>query len=238
MTRTIQLGLRPRRALAARGAPAGALLAAVVLTGYSLAGCSSVRLVPLQPSAPGQSLVTSSNIEVQADTRAKGPSAMPSNVTPVHLTIRNLSEKSVYVDLGDIELHGASHSLDAVPPLTIEPRHRIASLGLDPASPFVVEQTTDSSGPHVGRTESVLIEPGFGTGTSARLPGTPDRARDELLQSALQSGVIPSGQTLEGFVYFPRVPRDAGQLTLEVGVRRAPKVAPDSVVQIPYSVQS
>lgn len=226
MTRIKQLRPHPRL-------PTAALLAAVVL-----AGCSSVQLVPLQPTAPGQSLATSSNVEVQADTRAKGPSAMPSNVTPVHLAIRNLSEKPVYVDLGDIELDGASHSLDAVPPVMIEPRHRIASLGLDPASPFVVEQTTDSSGPRVGRTESVLIEPGFGTGTSAPLPGTRDRARDELLQSALQTGVIPSGQTRAGFVYFPRLPKDVGQLTLKVGVRRAPKVAPDSVVQIPYSVQS
>jgi hypothetical protein len=208
------------------------------LTAAALAACSSAQLVPLQPTAPGKSLAVNSNVEVQADTKVNGPSAMPTNITPVHLAIRNLSDEALYVDLGDIELDGASRALEAVPPVTIEPRHRIASLGLDPASPFVVEQTTDSSGPRIGRTESVLIEPGFGTGTASPLPGTRDRAREELLQSALESGVIPSGQTREGFVYFPRVPKDARQLTLEVGVRRAPQSEPATVVQIPYTVHN
>jgi hypothetical protein len=144
----------------------------------------------------------------------------------------------VYVELKDIELHGSSHALDAVPPRSIEPRHRIASLGLDPASPFVVEQSVEGVGPHAGRTETVLIEPGLGTGTAPiNAPGKTDRARAELLRSAFEGGAIPSGETREGFVYFRQLPEHADRLTLEVGVRPAPDRAPATVLQIPYTTR-
>ena len=85
---------------------------------------------------------------------------------------------------------------------------------------------------------SVLLEPGIGTGTApAYAPGKTDRARAELLQSSFEGGVIQSGQTLEGFVYFRQLPAHADRLTLQVGVRPAPDHAPATVLQIPYTTR-
>jgi hypothetical protein len=213
--------------------PQTSYLAALALL---VSGCSSVKLVPVAAAAPGLSVAASSGVEVRADTRAAAPSAVPPNLTPVRLSVTNRSDRPVYVQLQDIELHGPSHELSAVPPRSIEPRHRIASLGLDPASPFVVEQSVEGVGPHAGRTESVLLEPGIGTGTAPTYaPGKTDRARAELLESSFEGGAIQSGQTREGFIYFRQLPEHADRLTLQVGVRPAPDHAPATVLQIPYT---
>jgi hypothetical protein len=209
-----------------------------VVIAFLFAACSSVKLIPVAPAASGLSVAVSSGVEVRADTKARVPSEVPPSLTPVRISITNRSDRAVYVELKDIELHGPSHELDAVPPRSIEPRHRIASLGLDPASPFVVEQSVEGAGPHAGRTETVLIEPGLGTGTApTNEPGKTDRARAELLRSSFEGGAIQSGETREGFVYFRQLPEHVDRLTLEVGVRPAPDRAPATVLQIPYTTR-
>lgn len=203
-----------------------------------LAGCSSVQLVPLEPARGTRALVVGSGIEVSADARQHPPS-VPSTFTPVRLTVHNTGSTPLYVNLEDIkledvELPGAERALAAVPPGGVPARPRIASLGMDPASPFLVQQTTGGSGPRVGRTESVLLEPRPGS-----LPGwasARDASRQEISRSAFYGGPIAVGETREGFVYFRSLPRGAERVTLRVAVRPSPHGAPAAVVEIPYAV--
>jgi hypothetical protein len=203
-----------------------------------LGGCSSVQLVPLEPTRGNQALVVGSGIELSADSRQHPPS-VPSDFTPVRLSVRNTGNTPLYVNLADIQLDdlpGPGPALDAVPPGSVPARPRIASLGMDPSSPFLVQQTTGGSGPHAGRTESVLLEPRPGSllpWASAR-----ERSRQQIARSAFQGGAIAAGETREGFVYFRALPRGAERVTLRVAVRPSPRSAPAAVVEIPYAVRS
>jgi hypothetical protein len=220
-----------------------------------LAGCSSVQLVPLQPTRGHQALVVGSGIEVSADARQHPPN-VPSNFTPVRLSVHNTGNAPLYVNLEDIELEradpenmdraGPERALDAVPPGSVPATPRIASLGMDPMSPFLVQQTTGGSGPRAGRTESVILEPRPGSlpdWASGR-----DGSRREIARSAFRGGAIGAGETRAGFVYFrfvpqlssgdPAAPRGAERVTLRVGVRSSPHGAEAAVVEIPYAVRS
>lgn len=220
-----------------------------------LAGCSSVQLMPLQPTRGNEALVVGSGIEVRADAHRRPPS-LPSNFTPVRLTVHNTGSTPLYVKLEDIDLEesalentalpGPGRTLDAVPPSSVPARPRVASLGMDPASPFLVQQTTGGSGPRAGRTESVILEPRPGT----MPPGwasSHEGSRQEISRSAFQAGPIPAGETREGFVYFRSVrdfsrgqpaPRSgAARVTLRVGVRSSPEGALTEVIAIPYAVR-
>ncbi|HVZ36145.1 MAG TPA: hypothetical protein VG963_27140 [Polyangiaceae bacterium] len=200
----------------------------------ALVGCSSVQLVPLQPARGSEALVVGSGIEVSADSRRHPPS-LPSNFTPVRLTVHNTGNTPLYINLEDIELAGPEHALDAVPPGSVPVHPRIASLGMDPASPFLVQQTIGGSGPRAGRTESVILEPRPGS-----LPdwaATRDSGRREIWRSAFRSGPIAAGETREGFVYFRAVPKGAERVTLRVGVRSGPHGAQAALVEIPYAVR-
>jgi hypothetical protein len=207
-----------------------------VLSCLLAAACSSVQLVPLRAESGGEALALGSGVELRAAAGAH-VAELPGAYTPVRLSVRNTGPDPVYVNLDDIELAGASRSLDAVRPGEITPRARIPSLGTDPGSPFLVQQTTSGAGPRMGRTESVLLEPRLGGALS---PGSVarDQARAELLRSAFSGGPIASGQAREGYVFFRSIPRDAGRLTLRVGVRPTPAGAASSVLEIAYAVQS
>jgi hypothetical protein len=199
-----------------------------------LLGCSSVQLVPLEPTRGHQAQVVSSGLEVRADAR-EHPASVPSNFTPVRLTVRNTGAEPIYVALDDIELAGPDRALDAVPAGKVPSRRRVPSLGLDPASPFIIQQSTGGGSVRSGRSESVLLEPHLVGPSTA--PGF-DPSHQEIARSAFQGGAIGAGETREGFVYFRSVPRDAERLTLRVGVRSTPESAPASVVEIAYAVRS
>jgi hypothetical protein len=200
-----------------------------------LLGCGGAQLVPLQPTSGKEALVVSAGIEVRADAE-QHLASVPSSFIPLRITVRNTGATPIYIALDDIDLAGPDRELDAVPPASIPAHLRIASLGMDPGSPFLVQQTTSGSGPRTGgRIESVLLEPGLG-----RLPGwspARERVRLEISTSAFQGGVIGAGETRRGFVYFRTVPRDGERLTLRVGVRSSPLGAPASVVEIPYGMR-
>jgi len=227
-----------RSRVPASGGPTPALGATLLGWGAGLVwlvGCSSAQLVPLQATHGKETLVVGSGIEVRANAE-EHPASVPSSFTPVRLSVRNTGAQPVYVGLDDIDLAGPEQALDAVPPGNIPARQRIASLGTDPGSPFIVQQTTGGSGPRVGRSESVLLEPRLGS-----LPGwslSRDRARQEISNGAFPSGSIGAGETRQGFVYFRTVAKDGEHLTLRVGVRPSPDGAPVSVVEIAYAVRS
>ena len=201
-----------------------------------LASCSTLELVPVQPTPSGQALAVGSGVEVQADASVpERPWTVPEAYTPLRLLVRNTGDAPVYVALDDIHLAASGREQGAVQPLDILPREQVASLGVDPASPFVFLQRT-SSGPRLGRSESVVVEPPVST-----LPSWSrerERGRQEILRSAFSEGPIAEGETRAGLVYFRAVPRDTGRLTLRVAVRPNKDSAPVSIVEIAYAVRS
>lgn len=200
-----------------------------------LAGCSTVRLVPVEPNSAAEALAIGSGVEVRADSSVARPWTVPEAYTPVRLLVRNTGSAPMYVALDDIRLAGQGRTQSAVPPLDILPRQQVASLGVDPGSPFVFLQRT-SAGPRLGHSESVIVEPPVST-----LPAwsrARERGREEILRSALRDGLIGQGETRAGWVYFRAIPSDAGRLTLRIPVRSTKDSAPVSIVEIAYAVRS
>ena len=201
-----------------------------------LASCSTAELVPVWPTSGTEALAVGSGLEVRADASVlERPWTVPEMYTPVRLLVRNTGSAPVYVALDDIGLSWQGRTEGAVPPLDILPRQQVASLGVDPSSPFVFLQRT-SAGPRLGHSESVIVEPPVST-----LPAwsrARERGREEILRSAFSDGPIREGETRAGLVYFRSVPRTAGRLTLRVAVRPGKESAPVSVVEIAYAVRS
>lgn len=201
------------------------------------ASCASVELVPAQASAQGQAVAVGAGVELRAYTEAR-PWSVPDGFTPVRISVRNTGPGPVFVGVEDILLASRTVALSAVPPASITPRQRVASLGMDPGSPFVALQgRAGGSRGQGGRTESVLLQPGPGARYESTF-GARDPARDEISRGAFQGGSIGSGQTRTGFVYFREVPSDTSQLTLRVLVRAARDAPSGSVMEIIYSVRS
>lgn len=194
-----------------------------------------MELVPARASTQGQALAVGAGVELRAYTDAR-PWSVPNAFTRVRISVRNTGAEPVFVGLNDIQLASTTLALSAVPVASIPPRRRVASLGLDPGSPFVARQATGGGGRYGGRSESVLLQPAPGSDYEPVL-GAHDPARREIASGAFPSGSIESGQTKAGFVYFREVPSDAGELTLRVLVRATPEAPPASVVEIVYSVR-
>jgi len=201
-----------------------------------LLGCGTAELVPVAPTSGSEALAIGSGVEVRAGSSVlERPWTVPDTYTPVRLLVRNTGTTPVYVALDDIRLSWQGRAQGAVPPLEIPPRQQVASLGVDPNSPFVFLQRT-SAGPRLGHSESVLVEPP--TSTLPAWSRSGERGREEILKSAFSDGPIAEGDTRTGLVYFRSIPRDAGRLTLRVAVRARKESAPISVVEIAYAVRS
>ena len=196
-----------------------------------------MELVPARASQHGQALAVGAGVELRAYTDAR-PWSVPNAFTPVRISVRNTGAGPVFVGLEDLQLASATVALSAVPAASIPPRRRVASLGMDPGSPFVALQGTGGGArSYGGRTESVLLQPA--TASHYESPfGAGDPARREISSGEFPSGWIASGQTRTGFVYFREVPSDVGELTLRVFVRPALEAPRASVVEIVYSVRS
>ena len=201
-----------------------------------LVGCSTLQLVPVAPTSGNQALAVGSGVEVRADSSVTERLwTVPEMYTPVRLLVRNTGATPVYVALDDIRLAGQGGEQGAVPPIDILPRQQVASLGVDPGSPFVFLQRTNA-GPRLGHSESVIVEPPVST-----LPSWSrerERGRQEILRSAFSDGPIAQGGARAGLVYFRGVPRDVGRLLLRVAVRSSKESAPVSIVEIAYAVRS
>jgi hypothetical protein len=199
--------------------------------------CASVQLVPARASKDGQALAVGAGVELRAYTAAR-PWSVPNAFTPIRISVHNTGARPVFVGLDDIQLASASVALSAVPAVSIAPRRRVASLGLDPGSPFVALQGTGGGArSYGGRTESVLLQPAPGSHYESAFDAR-DPARRDLSSGEFPSGAIESGQTRTGFVYFRGVPRDALELKLRVFVRPTRVAHPASVVELAYSVRS
>jgi hypothetical protein len=202
----------------------------------ALACSARLELVPVHPDGGGAASAFGPGLELRADATARARSwSSPSDLQALHIRVSNTGPTPVYVRLGDIELRARRWSGRALPPAGIQPRRRVASLGMDPASPFIALQSPGALGStRYGRTETVVLEPSPGTRFPALDRGA---AEHELATTAFSEGVIASGQVREGFVYFPRAPYDTRELSLRVGVRPDANSRDASVIEIAYVLQ-
>jgi hypothetical protein len=197
--------------------------------------CAPLELVPLRPEAGGVAIARADGVEVRADgDGARRTWSVPLAYTALYLSVRNIGASPVFVQLDDIELRADSRVLRAVAPDSIAPRRRVASLGMDPASPFVALQSPGAGGRY-GRTESVVLEPSPSSPVARSDRLSRAGARD-IAAAAFLAGSIPRGQAREGWVYFRQPPSDVKALLLRVGVRPHSGAANARFVEIAYTV--
>jgi hypothetical protein len=218
----------------------GLVGAGVALIGF-LAGCASEQLVPLGPTDNGEAKQTEGGVQVRARV-ARHEDYMPKSLTPMKITVHNGSPDGVYVDLEDIVLVADGRALTPIPPSSIEPRQHIASVGLDPASPFT--PTAPINTPAVPNTERGSAQgPGSLYEPSVEQPGAGlqmfrQRAKAEIAREAFSGGFIDSGQSRQGLVYFARPPKGSDHVDLQIKARSGEGSGPAVVVEIPYTVES
>jgi hypothetical protein len=198
--------------------------------------CAPLELIPLRPEAGGTALARGDGVEVRAQgDGARRAWSVPDAYTALYLSVRNTGEGPVFVRLDDIELRAQSHVLPAVSPDSIPPRRRVASLGMDPASPFIALQSPGGQ-PRYGRTESVVLEPSPSSPIvrSDRLSRAGAR---EIVAAAFVAGRIAGGQAREGWVYFRQPPSDVTALLLRIGVRPRSIGADARFLEIAYTIR-
>jgi len=196
--------------------------------------CTPLELVPLR--AGDAASARDDGVEVRADgDGARRAWSVPSAYTALYLSVRNIGPSPVFVQLDDIELRAESGVLRAIAPDSIPPRRRVASLGMDPASPFIALQSPGAPA-RLGRTESVVLEPSPSSPV-ARSDRLSRAGAREIAAAAFVSGRIAGGQAREGLVYFRQPPADVKALLLRVGVRRHSIGADARFVEIACTVR-
>lgn len=198
--------------------------------------CAPVEWVPAGPVEGRTAIARANAVEVRADgDAARRAWSVPSAYTALYLSVRNGGASPVFVQLDDIELRAERRVLRAVSPASIPPRRRVASLGMDPASPFIAMQSPGARAQY-GRTESVVLEPSPSSAV-VRSDRQSRAGEREIAASAFVAGPIAGGRAREGWVYFRQPPADVKALLLRVGVR------PDSIgsdarfVEIAYTIR-
>ncbi len=219
------------------GPSSRSLLVAVVL-----AGCATTRVVPVPAAgvavdAHGAATAAGEGVEVVVRPSAwqGSPAYLPSYVTPFHLLIVNGSALPIGYDYGDLRLFDeARFQYTALPPADVgrllrwgegEPGVRLAAAGTAVAPlhwrhrPFFWDPWWD---PWWG-----------GPPYYPSWPYAPPRV-DDVLTQALPVGTLQPGARLQGYVYFPRLRREAHRLTFEFHYRLgdAPRV-----LTLPFAIE-
>jgi hypothetical protein len=200
-----------------------------------LACTAATTLVPAGPSQDGVAVVRKSGLELSAEVQA-GSHTVPKTVTPIRISIKNQTPAGVFVALEDIELAGEGFSAEAAPPENVKPRAP-SGLGADPASPFAAQQGATAGTavppPAAAMPPSVVLAPGAATKEGSVF----DPVKREIVTQAFEGGLIPSGETQEGLIYFTTPPSDVDRLRLRVRVRSSVGNS-FQTLEIPYSVES
>jgi hypothetical protein len=194
------------------------------------AACAPPKLVAL-PSSPAVHLakLDQGAIEVRAEVGGRKPTeALPPNLTPIKITIKNTTNQGIHVSLDEILLSEANRSLRIVPIEDIHLWRSEPTIGLPPGSPLSV------SGLVLLRTKKDLKlgSPEYFTATRGKHP-----EKKVVEQSAFKGGYIESGQTISGYVYFEPVTGEDGRVRLEVRVRSGAQSGTLTETEIPFAVE-
>jgi hypothetical protein len=184
-------------------------------------GCAS-KQQRAQPSAEALSVAYVDDVSVRADASAWSEGKITAAVTPVRVTVRNDSGRPVRIRYSDFSLtdeKGRRYS--ALPPFEVKTnadRPTIAG-GYSPirepefkSSGFVVFPFYGPLYPTLATyEESYFMDPLYYTSYYAywRQSGLPT---DDMLGRALPEGVLASGGSVTGFLYFEHVPNTAGSV--------------------------
>ncbi|MBI4011796.1 MAG: hypothetical protein HY359_05780 [Candidatus Rokubacteria bacterium] len=214
-----------------------------LLLALLLAGCAAgPRVVPVpapgvevEPRTSAAAAADGVQIVVRPSAWQGRPAYLPSYVTPFHLLIVNGSALPIGYDYGDLRLFDeARFQYTALPPADVgrllrwgegEPEVRLAAAGAAVA-------------PLHWRHRPLFWDPWWdpwwgGPPYYPSWPYAPPRV-DDVLTQALPVGTLQPGARLQGYVYFPRLRREARRLTFEFHYRLgdAPRV-----LTLPFAVE-
>jgi hypothetical protein len=208
-----------------------------VVAALLLGGCAArPQVVPVAATGiavePGQSAITSPDavqLVVQPSAWRGSPSYLPTYVTPFQVLLVNGSSLPIRYDYGDFRLYDEA---------------RFQYTAMPPADVALIFRWSEEW-------PSGALVASAGTGTAFhRRPGPlfwdpwwdpwwwgpryyPPRL-DDVLTQALPVGALHPGARSEGFVYFPRLRRDASRLTFEFHYRLGDA---ERTLALPFAVQ-
>lgn len=211
-------------------------LLGLLLASILAASCvAAARVVPIATGgvtldlAEGSAAVEAEGVRVVVRPSAwrGSPSYLPLYVTPFFLRLVNRSPLPVRSDYPDLRLFDeARFQYTALPPAEVG--RLLQWSGAD--EPVRVAAAARVTVPHARRW--LFWDPWWWSGPYPSLP-PPPRLDDVMLQ-ALPVGALQPGAQVQGFVYFPRLRREARELSFEFHYRLgdAPRV-----FTLPFAVQ-
>lgn len=203
------------------------LLGAATLAG--LAACALPKLVA-DPAAPSvhHARLDQGTIEVRAEVGRKPTEALPRNLTPIRITIKNTSDRGIHVSLEEILLSESKGRLRIVPIDDIHLWRPEPTVGLLPGAPPSVAGLV----PFQTKKNLRIGSPEYFTAVRGKHP-----EKKVVEQSSFKGGYIESGQTVSGYVYFEPVSGEDGKVKLEVKVRSGAQSGVLTETEIPFAVE-
>lgn len=212
-------------------------LSALALVVAVLGGCATARVVPVPAAGvaldPEEGSAATSDDGVRLVVRPSAwrgsPASLPSYVTPFHVRLVNGTAQPLRYDYGDFRLFDeARFQYTSLPPAEVVRLLQWA----DGHRGVLVASVSLSSMPRHWR-RPLFWDPWWGPWGPYWGPPPPPRVDDVFLQ-ALPVGTLHAGAQTHGFVYFPRLRREALRLTFEFHYRlgETPRV-----LTLPFAVE-
>ncbi len=210
-----------------------------------LAGCASVKVVPVPAGnvvvdAKSGSVTAAAegiSITVRPSAWRGSPSYLEDYVTPFHLTLRNATPRPVRLGYDDLRLFDQNRVQGtALPPADVAAIIRGSRYGA-----AVDLAAADRAGEvrlafHRHRFHPFFYDPFFYDPFfyDPWWYAPPPPRLDDIFTEAFPAGTVQPGARVQGFVYFPRLSREAQRLTLEVHYRLGDE---PRVLTLPFVVQ-
>lgn len=206
-----------------------------------LAGCASVKVVPVPAGnvvvdAKSGSVTAAAegvSITVRPSAWRGSPSYLEDYVTPFHLTLRNATPRPVHLEYADLRLFDQNRvQSTALPPADVAAIIRGSRYGA-----AVDLAAADGAGEvrlafhHRPFFHPFFYDPFF---YDPWWYAPPPPRLDDIFTEAFPAGTVQPGARVRGFVYFPRLSREAQRLTLEVHYRLGDE---PRVLALPFVVQ-
>lgn len=214
----------------------GSWLFGVILLG--LAGCASTRVVPVPAAgvaldAANRSSATAADgvqLVVRPSAWRGSPVSLPSYVTPFLVRLVNGSAQPIRYEHADLLLFDeARFQYAAIPPAEVA---RLFQSAVS-SRPVLMASAAVHAGGRPWRRPlfwDPWWDPWWGWGPYY----APPPPVDDVFLQALPVGVLHAGAQTHGFVYFPRLRREAQSLTFELHYRQGES---PRVLRLPFAVE-
>lgn len=224
------------------GIPNALILLTAVAT-LGLAGCASRQLVPapqaqLMPDRHDTAVAESDGVRttVQSQAWSGSPASLPQQITPLHVTVVNHSDRPVRIAYDDFTLTGSSgFTYSALPPYEITgsvlepvmvPRFSYSGFYVAPFyRPFYPGVPVWAASPW--RYNRYYYNRAWAD-WPVRLP-----TRD-MREKAIPAGVLQPGGRVSGFLYFPKLPRETTTVTFKQSLVDSNTQQAIAAVEVPF----